>query len=188
MPSSDSSARPTRSHGTSRAMRAGQRLEGERHVHRARDDLQHRVLHLQLLDLAERGLVLVLVRRESAARQPADAAASRSRRGSASIDPRAEDLHDDERTPSGCRRSAPRWSPWTIAYAATIAPDGPDRDAAACAAFISQALYTHRRTGRSGRSNQSGRRSPSGPGAGRVFCIHSLYASCACSVSTTMSP
>lgn len=36
--------------------------------------------------------------------------------------------------------------------------------------YISYALLT----GRKGRSNQYGRRVPSGPGAGRVFAIHSL--------------
>ncbi len=42
----------------------GERLEGERHVDRARDDVEHRVLRLELLDLAERRLVRVLLLRQ----------------------------------------------------------------------------------------------------------------------------
>ena len=42
--------------------------------------------------------------------------------------------------------------------------------------------------GRSGRSNQRGRLRCPGPGAERVRTIHCLYARCASSVSTSMSP
>ena len=60
----------------------GHRLKGERHVHRLREDLEHRVVHLQLLDFVARRAVRVLGLGQRR-RQPLDAAARRERRGSA---------------------------------------------------------------------------------------------------------
>ena len=44
----------------------GERLEGERDVDRARDDVEHRVLRLQLIDFGQRCAVILLLLREPA--------------------------------------------------------------------------------------------------------------------------
>ena len=77
-----SSASPTRSHGTSRAMRDASAWNASGTSTERVDDLEHRVLRLQLLDLAERGAMRlffeVRLRTSQSIRRVASAASTSS--------------------------------------------------------------------------------------------------------------